>query len=76
MNFKEYWDLLQKSNPIKDNQKIVMSKEQFYKMQKQAFTKGFFCGYDRIKESEISHKSNSFNHMLDEIFKNLFGDKG
>lgn len=40
MKFDEYWNILMTMKPIKDGQSITMSKEQFKKMQKQAYEKG------------------------------------
>lgn len=67
MTFKDYWDSLQKVNPIKDGQKVLLTKEQFYKMQKQAFTKGFFSGTSKVKDAP---KSNDWENMFGDIFKN------
>jgi hypothetical protein len=66
MTFKDYWTALMKEKNIKTNQKIIMTKEQFEAMQKQAFKKGFFQAQSLIKTTD-----NNKTDFMD-LFKNLF----
>lgn len=66
MNFKQYWIELMKQKPIKDGQKITLTKEQFKKVQLQAFQKGFFGGASLKKEKP---PNNGIFDIFNEFFK-------
>lgn len=70
MNFEEYWIFLMKVKPIKEEQKVLMTRTQFKNMLYNSFKKGFYQGLASLKKKD---NLNNTNNPIEDIFKNLFG---
>ena len=83
MNFEEVWQEMMKKKPVKDGQKVILTKEQMKKMCKSYFTKGFFQCYSKfksgadmqpIKDINLNITLNKLFDQVGDVFKTLFGD--
>lgn len=73
MNFREYWDVQMKKRPIKDGQKIIMTKEQYYNNLLKAFREGAFSILNQAK-NQNSYPANldaKLQNHINQIFKDM-----